>query len=99
MVKLHERVLAARLAQGRKIAEVARAAEVDAAHLYRFELGARDMSGDKIDRLLSVLSIEVAGHDPGTDDGGECISPSVENQNQRTVSLDQDDVPTVVGAR
>jgi transcriptional regulator with XRE-family HTH domain len=58
-MEIRERVTAARTQQGRTIGEVARLADVDAVHLTRFERGLRDMSSDKLARVLLALGLDV----------------------------------------
>lgn len=48
-----------RVRQDRSLADVARVAEVDAAHLLRFERGQREMTSEKIDRVLAALGLKV----------------------------------------
>lgn len=57
MTALQLRVREAREALGLDLSEVARRADVRAEHLSRFERGERDMSGAKIDRVLTALGL------------------------------------------
>jgi transcriptional regulator with XRE-family HTH domain len=56
---IHELVHEARLASGKTITEVAREAEVDDAHLYRFEKGERGMSSDKLGRVFKAVGLQL----------------------------------------
>lgn len=58
-MKTHERIRQARLAQERTVVEIARLAGVDDAHLIRFERGDKQMSSDRVDRVLQALGLEV----------------------------------------
>lgn len=58
-MKIHEQIREARVAQSRKVTEIARIAEVDDAHLIRFERGERGMSSEKVDRVLAALGLEL----------------------------------------
>lgn len=52
-------------AQGLTMADLARRAEVHYTHLLRYLAGERDMSGDRIARVLTALGLElVDGHVP-----------------------------------
>lgn len=62
---IHVRVREARERQGRTVTEVARAAGIDHAHLYRFELGQKAMSSEKVDRILAVLGLDVLPREHG----------------------------------
>lgn len=50
----------AREALGLSVKETARRAELDSAHLLRFESGGRGMSSDNLARLFRVLGIVLA---------------------------------------
>lgn len=56
---IHERVRAAREAQGLTLRAVADAAKVDDGHLSRFERGEREMSGELLERVLAALGLRL----------------------------------------
>jgi transcriptional regulator with XRE-family HTH domain len=56
---IHLTVRDERERQGRRIADVARVAEVDPAHLWRFERGLKEMSGENLAAVLRALGLRI----------------------------------------
>lgn len=67
---LYDRVREAREGLGLTLAELARRAAVDPAHLLRFERGEREMSSDKLARVLAALGLDVVQVDHESSSAG-----------------------------